>query len=67
MSDGNGSDNLTDAIRENATGAQQVTNDGTTTRTHSLRDQIEAAKFLRGRKRKGVPLRTFRTRPGGAA
>lgn len=60
-------DNLSNAILDNASGAQQVTTDGTTTRTHSLQDQIAADKYLRARKRRGPILRLYRTRPGGAA
>lgn len=56
-------------LRENMTGPHQVAVDGTQTTQHSLRDQIEAARFLAAEETKqsrGLGVRVHRIRtPGG--
>lgn len=39
-------DEIRDAIEENAVGPAEVTVDGATRRQHSLREQIEADRYL---------------------
>lgn len=59
---------LKDAILENAKGPKRVEGDAGTVEQHSLRDQIEAERFLRSKKAtqgKGFPVRIFKISPGG--
>jgi len=42
-------DDLKDTIRENAEGPESAEADGVRTKQHSLRDQIEADKYLAGK------------------
>jgi len=62
---------LSEAIEQSAAGDKSVTVDGTTVNAHSLREQIEADKYLRaiqaGQHRRRLPIRFFRITPGGAA
>ena len=66
-----GTDTPLEGAIESAAGTpQDVTVDGTTTKAHSLRDQIEADKYLqnlKARKTRRVPVQRFRITPGGAA
>lgn len=66
-----GTDTPLENTIETAAGMPQDVNvDGTVTKLHSLRDQIEADKYLQGlaaRKQRKLPIRFFRIQPGGAA
>ena len=42
-------DDLKDAIKDNASGPKQASADGVSTQQHSLKDQIEADKYLAGK------------------
>lgn len=42
-------DDLTDAIKSNAEGPESAEADGVRVKQHSLRDQIEADKYLAGK------------------
>ena len=42
-------DDLKDAIKQNAEGPESAEADGVKTKQHSLRDQIEADKYLAGK------------------
>lgn len=59
------SDEINDAIEQSATdGIKQVTSDGLTVQSHSLPEQIEAAKFLGAQKAlKGGKSAWAATRP----
>ncbi|HBT78038.1 MAG TPA: hypothetical protein DEB39_14195 [Planctomycetaceae bacterium] len=64
------SSELRDAIAENAKGPKKVQGDSGSVEQHSLRDQIEAEKFLQSKKAaqgKGFPVRLFRIAPDGTA
>lgn len=65
MSDG---DEIKDAILENAKGPKRVQGDSGSVEQHSLKDQIEAEKFLQSKKAtggKGFPVRIFKISPDG--
>lgn len=58
---------LEQAIEENGTGPAQAQGDTGSMRQHSLRDQIEADKYLAGKRavRGGrLPIRVAKIRPG---
>jgi hypothetical protein len=60
---------LSETIAVAAAQDRTVTVDGTTTTAHSLREQIEADKYLRGleaKRSRRLPLRIHRIKPGGA-
>ena len=42
-------DDLKDTIKTNASGPKQASADGVSTQQHSLKDQIEADKYLAGK------------------
>jgi hypothetical protein len=59
---------LRDAILENAKGPKKVQGDSGSVEQHSLRDQIEAERFLQSKKAtqsKGFPVRLFKISPDG--
>ncbi len=58
---------LKDAIAENAKGPKKVQGDSGSVEQHSLKDQIEAEKFLQSKKAaqgKNFPLKIFKIAPG---
>ncbi len=60
---------LKDAILENAKGPKRVQGDSGSVEQHSLKDQIEAERFLQSKKAtqgKGFPVRLFKISPDGA-
>lgn len=60
---------LTDTIRENAEGPAEVTGDSGSMRQHSLREQIEADRYLRARqaaRSRGLGARISKLVPPGA-
>lgn len=60
---------IIDSIEENARSPRRVSGDEGAVETHSLRDQIEADKYLRERmagSRKRLPVRLAKIKPGGA-
>ncbi len=62
------SSELKDAIAENAKGPKRVQGDSGSVEQHSLKDQIEAEKFLQSKKAaqgKGFPVRLFKISPDG--
>jgi hypothetical protein len=61
-------DELDDTITENAAGPQMVQQDETTVKQHSLRDQIEADRYLaskRAARKAGIGIKIFKIIPGG--
>ncbi len=59
---------LKDAILENAKGPKRVQGDSGSVEQHSLKDQIEAERFLQSKKAargKGFPVRLFKISPDG--
>jgi hypothetical protein len=59
---------LRDAIRDNAIGPKKVTGDAGSVEQHSLRDQIEAERFLASKeatKRPGLGIRLTKLVPDG--
>ena len=57
-----------DAIRENMTGPKRVTGDAGSVEQHSLKDQIEAERFLASKeatKRPGLGIRLTKLAPDG--
>jgi len=62
---------LSDKIKNNAEGAKSATADGVSVTRHSLREQIEADRYIRGLEqqgKRGFPLRRFQVisgPPGG--
>ena len=69
-SDEQKSSELKDAILENAKGPKRVQGDSGSVEQHSLKDQIEAERFLQSKKAtqgKGFPIRLFRISPDGTA
>ena len=58
---------LRDAIRENAAGPKRVQGDAGSVEQHSLKDQIEAEKFLAAKEaaRHGLGIRFVKLRPDG--
>ena len=61
---------LQSAIEENAEGPAEAHDDAGGVRQHSLRDQIEADKYLsraQAASRSGLPIRFGKFRPPGAA
>ena len=68
-SDDKKSSELKDAILENAKGPKRVQGDSGSVEQHSLKDQIEADRFLQSKKAtqgKGFPVRLFKISPDGA-
>ena len=61
------SPNLRDAIRENALGPKRVQGDAGSVEQHSLKDQIEAERFLASKEatRRGLGIRLVKLRPDG--
>ena len=60
---------LKDAILENAKGPKRVQGDSGSVEQHSLKDQIEAERFLQSKKAtqgQGFPVRLFKISPDGA-
>lgn len=59
---------LADAIAENAAGPKAAQNDSGSVTEHSLREQIEADKYLANKKAlaKGLGLRLAKIQPGSA-
>lgn len=53
-------DSIRDAIEENATGPQSASTDVGSVSQHSLRDQIEADKYLRQREAASKPHQGMR-------
>jgi hypothetical protein len=53
------SDDLKDAIKNNATGPKQASVDGVTTQQHSLADQIAADKHLANKEAAKNPVKAF--------
>jgi len=51
---------LTDAIQQNAEGPAEVSGDAGTVKQHSLRDQIEADRYLASKEAAGQPQRGLR-------
>lgn len=63
-------DDLTNAIRDNATKPAEASVDGQTVKQHSLRYQIEADRYTSAKeaaKRKGLPFRVTKLVPPGTA
>ena len=61
---------LKDAILENAKGPKRVQGDSGSVEQHSLKDQIEAERFLQSKKAtqgKGFPVRLFKISPDGTS
>ncbi len=61
---------LKDAIAENAKGPKKVQGDSGSVEQHSLKDQIEAEKFLQSKKAaqgKGLGIRLFKISPDGTS
>ena len=59
---------LKETILENAKGPKRVEGDAGSVEQHSLRDQIEAERFLQSKKAtqgKGFPIRFHKIKPGG--
>lgn len=59
---------LSEEIEENAQGPQSVTGDSGSVRQHSLKDQIEADKYLRAKASQnttGLGIKLFRCQPPG--
>jgi len=50
---------LDNTIRENATGPESASADGVQVKQHSLRDQIEADKYLAGKDARRDPTKAF--------
>ena len=62
-------EDLSDNIRDNAVQPAEASVDGQSAKQHSLRDQIEADRFLQSRqasRRKGLPIKILRLKPPGA-
>ena len=59
--------NLEDAIRENASGPKRVQGDSGSVEQHSLKDQIEADKFLASKEavRRGIGIKNVKISPDG--
>lgn len=63
------SDTISTEISESAQSPKQVTHDGVTTIQHSLKDQIEADKYLTSRRatrRRAFPIKMAKVVPGSA-
>jgi hypothetical protein len=63
-------DDLKDTIRENAEGPKRATGDSGSMEQHSLKDQIEADRYLNSKqaaKARGLGLRMSKLVPPGAA
>lgn len=61
-------ENLADAIEENATGPKKASGDSGSVEQHSLKDQIEAAKFqasAKAARAKGLGIKLAKICPGG--
>lgn len=61
---------LDDNIRDNASGPSEFTVDDQTVRQHSLRDQVEADRYLANKaaaKSKRLGIRRHRAKPPGAS
>jgi hypothetical protein len=58
---------LRDVILENAKGPKKVTGDAGSVEQHSIKDQIEAERFLQSKKatRQGLGIRFVKLRPDG--
>jgi len=52
-------DDLTDTIRENAAGPAEARGDSVSVRQHDLEDQIEADKYLAGKRAAADPTKAF--------
>jgi len=52
-------EDLDNTIRENAEGPESASADGVQVKQHSLRDQIEADKYLAGKEARRNPARAF--------
>jgi len=62
------SKNLKDAIRENALGPKKVQSDAGSVEQHSLKDQIEAEKFLAAKevtRKPGLGIKLTKLSPDG--
>ena len=61
------SPDLRDVILENAKGPKKVTGDAGSVEQHSIKDQIEAERFLQSKKatRQGLGIRFVKLRPDG--
>ena len=60
---------LEQAIKDNAAGPKSATNDTGSVSQHSLKDQIEADRYVASKnatKRKGLPIKRTRTVSPGA-
>lgn len=59
--------NLEEAIRENASGPKRVQADSGSVEQHSLKDQIEADKFLASKEalRRGIGIKNVKISPDG--
>ena len=64
---GSSSSELMDTIRENAAGPKRVQGDAGSVEQHSLKDQIEAERFLAAKEatRRGLGIRLVKLRPDG--
>ena len=61
-------ENLTDTIAENAAGPKRASGDSGSVEQHSLAEQIEADKYLAGKKAagaKGLGVKLAKICPGG--
>lgn len=62
--------NLTNTIAENAAGPASASGDASSVSQHSLKDQIEADKYLANKSALGtnkkLGIKFFRIKPGGA-
>ena len=52
-------DDLDDMIRENAQGPAEAKGDSVSMRQHDLKDQIEADKYLAGKRAMANPAKSF--------
>ena len=59
---------LEDAIRENAAGPKRAQGDSGSVEQHSLKDQIEADKYLASKEavRRGIGIKNVKISPDGA-
>jgi len=63
-------DTLEDMIQQNAAGPRKASADGVVVEQHSLKDQIEADRYLESKKAaraKGLGIKLIRISPGGTA
>jgi len=61
-------ENLADAIEENAAGPKKASGDSGSVEQHSLKDQIEADKYLASKqaaRAKGLGIKLTKISPGG--